>query len=455
MCVLVLLCIGAAGYGQDFSRREEIAIFRLSYYGQPVFSPPVGVEVRVVGRRGSLTVSVRGTGNPEYDQLFERAFGAVDEQIRSVFINLGRFSVIGMEQRLTQDSVSDFISVLSDYQFERQDLPDAVLLGQQAFTEADFRALSGGFIVVVPSVSWYDLRRLEDGRFRADIEASFTFVDVQNRETFSQFFVSTSGVSANASQAVRDAVDAIAPELSFRVRGMDRFRIRTGVLDVAGRDVIIEFGRNMGLRPGEEYAIVADRVLPNGRIVTAETGLLVVREVQNDVSYARVLYARPGARVGDQLREVPRRGVEAQLYFDLMTDGATSLAYLIGLRAVPSRGFFAGRPYAAFEIPVRSGQPTGGLPMNVVLGGEWNLLIGRIRLTPSGGVGLGGGIAPGDDQPRFYASHIGAIARLTGSLLLTRDILVSVQTGYGLWADLTGRDDSYGGLIVGAAVIFK
>jgi hypothetical protein len=123
---------------------------------------------------------------------------------------------------------------------------------------------------------------------------------------------------------------------------------------------------------------------------------------------------------------------------------------------VPSRGFYTSRPYAAFEIPIRFERRTGLLPMNVVIGGEWNLLIRRIRLTPSAGVGLGGGFALGDDeQRRFYASHIGGIARLNGSLLVTRDILVSVQTGYGLWADLSGSRDSYGGLIVGAAVIFK
>jgi hypothetical protein len=460
LAVAFVVSVGA----QTFSERQQIAIFRLSYYGQPAYEPPPGVTVEIRGRRGSLTVELRGTGNPSYDNLFARAFGAVDEQIRSVFVNLGRFDVIGMEQRLTQSSVDEFISTLSDYQAAEAEVPEAVLLGQQAFTEREFRELAGGFVVVVPSVSWYGLTRNRDGDFQAEIQTSFTFIDVRDMRTFDQFFIETSGFDEQPETAVREAVDAIAGELSFRVRSMVEFQLKTGVLEVDGREVIIEFGRNMGLRPGEEYAIVAERVLSTGHIATTETGLVLIREVHDDFSYGEVIYASPRARPGDQLREVPRRGVEAQVYFDVLTDGLV-LTSLAGVKATASRGFFAGRPQVALEIPFRGTIFGAFFPINLVLGGEWNAYLGRLRLTPSAGIGFGGAVPLVDDSDleSFYLSHLGATARLAGSLLVTRDILVSVHAGLGYWlslydgsvAALSEPLSSYGGLIIGGGVTLK
>ncbi|MFW5789359.1 MAG: hypothetical protein ACOCW3_05405, partial [Spirochaetota bacterium] len=335
--IVIGLVVAASAASQSFSSRQEIAIFRLSYYGQPSYDPPPNVRVEIRGRRGSLSIELRGTGNRSYDELFARAFGAVDEEIRSVFVNLGRFDVIGMEQRLTQSTVDDFIAALSDYQADTADIPEAVLLGQQALTEQDFREITGGFVVVVPSVAWYQLDRDRDGNYRAQTRTSFTFIDVAERRTFEQFFVETSGYAESPQDAVREAVDGVADELSLRVRSMERFRIATGVLDVDGREVVVEFGRNMGLRAGEEYAIVADRVLSTGHIATSETGLVLIREVHEDFSYGRVLYASPRARPGDQLREVPRRGFETTAYFDVLTDGL-DVTSVIGIKATAARG---------------------------------------------------------------------------------------------------------------------
>lgn len=465
MIVIIVGLVVAGGVSsQSFSDRQEIAIFRLSYYGQPSYDPPPNVRVEIRGRRGSLSVELRGTGNRSYDDLFARAFAAVDEEIRSVFVNLGRFDVIGMEQRLTQSTVDDFIAALSDYQADAADLPEAVLLGQQAFTEEDFREVTGGFVVVVPSVAWYQLDRDEEGNFRSEMRTSFTFIDVAERRTFEQFFVETSGYAESPQDAVREAVDALAGELSYRVRSMERFRIATGVLDVDGREVVVEFGRNMGLRPGEEYAIVADRVLSTGHVATTETGLVLIREVHEEFSYGRVLYASPRARPGDQLREVPRRGFETTVYYDVLTDGL-DVTSVIGVQATASRGFYAARPRVALEVPLRGVIFNAFFPVSLVVGGEWNAYLGRLRLTPSAGIGFGGAIpiVDDDDLESFYLSHLGGLARVSGSLLVTRDLLITVHAGFGYWfglyrgsrSALSGPLSSYGGLIVGGGVTLK
>ena len=463
LTILLMVLMTALVSAQDFSERQEIAIFRLSYFGQPEVEVRRDIEFRVVGR-GPLTIVLRGTGVERYDQLFDRAFAAIESDIQEVFVSLGRFTVIGMQQRLTQESVSDFIDVLSEFQLNDQ-LPEPVLLGQQPFTEADFRRIAGDFIVIVPSVTWYDLNRTDSGDFIATIETSFSFLDVATGRTFDQFSINTSGTSEDASGAVRQAVEEIPAELSFRVRSMERFRIRTGVLEVNGSEVLVEFGRDMGLVPGEEYAIIQDRVLANGRIVSGETGLLLIRDVQSDFSYAQILYAVPSVQPGDQLREVPRRGIETELYLDVMTDGVSNVTYIAGLQGTVSRGFYDFRPFAAFEIPFRGLVGNALLPMNLRLGGEWNLFLGRLRLTPSGSIGVGGAVPLSDDPvyDPFYLSHLGVSARISGSLMVTRDILVEVKTGLGWWQSLVSTSaanpgnalSTYGGLIIGGGVTFK
>ncbi len=465
LIILLVVCLQIPALGQEFSERQEIAIFRLSYYGQPVTEAPANLKVEIRGRRGSVTFELRGSGDPQTDQLFIRALGVVDERIRSTFINLGRFDIIGMSQRLTQQGVDDFIDVLTEFRRSQAELPEAVLLGQETFTETDFQQLVGGFVVVVPSVSWYSLTRLENGSFEAEIETSFTFINVENLTTFDQFFVTTTGVDDVPETAVKEAADAISSELSFRLRSMSEFQIKTGILEVDGREVILEFGRNMGLRPGDEYAIVSNRVLSTGHIASTETGLLVIRDVQDGFSTGQVLYANPRAMVGDQLQEVARRGVELSGYLDAITDGLTSVTYTVGVRAVASRGFYAWRPLAAVEIPFRGLIAETLLPMNVLLGGEWNLYFGRLKVTPGGAVGVGGAVplSSDDELESFYLSHIGGQIRAIGSVLITRDLQLFVEIGFVLWgsiydnsvARLAGPLASYRGLLIGGGITFK
>ncbi|MEE8440131.1 MAG: hypothetical protein V3S41_00295 [Spirochaetia bacterium] len=465
LIVLLTVCLQSSVLGQEFSERQEIAIFRLSYYGQPISESPANLKVEIRGRRSSVTLELRGSGDPQVDQLFIRTLGAVDERIRSTFINLGRFDIIGVDQRLTQQGVDDFIDLLTEFKRSQTELPEAVLLGQATFTEADFQRLVGGFVVVVPSVSWYSLTRQEDGSSRAEIETSFSFINVENLTTFDQFFITTSGVDDVPETAVKEATDAITSELSFRLRSMSEFQIKTGILEVSGREVVVEFGRNMGLRPGDEYAIVSNRVLSSGHIAGTETGLIVISEVQNGFSIGHVLYSNPRAMVGDQLQEIARRGIELSGYVDAITNGLTGVTYTVGARAVASRGFYAWRPLGAVEIPFRGLLGETLLPMNMLLGGEWNLYLGRLKVTPSVAVGIGGAVPlSSDDQLQsFYLSHYGGQIRATGSVLITRDIQLFVETGFVLWRSVYDNSvtrlivplSDYGGLLIGGGITFK
>jgi len=103
--------------------------------------------------------------------------------------------------------------------------------------------------------------------------------------------------------------------------------------------------------------------------------------------------------------------------------------------------------------------------MNVLLGGEWNLYLGRMKVTPSAAIGIGGAvpISSDEDLESFYLSHIGGQLRATGSILITRDIQLFVETGLVLWESVVDPTvaasipqlGSYRGLLIGGGITFK
>ncbi len=462
--IILLSALSVPGEAQQFSERRDVAIFRLNYYGAPRDPVP---ERSTTVQLGNVFRFER-TVERDTTEIFQRAVGAVDERIRSVFINMGRFNVIGLDKRLQTENVDAFVRTLQNYREQQVEIPETVLLGQEAFTEADFEQIVGGFIVVIPSVSYYNVSRDDDGEYDATIETSFTFINVDTMQTEGQFFIETSGSDDDAADAMKSAVDGIPLQLEFRLRELEIFRIRTGIVDVRGQEVILELGRNMGIQRGDEYAIIQPRLTNLGYETEDESGVLLIKEVREQFSIAQVLYSRPNPIIGDQLEEIPRIGIEitpyAELFSDLEVDNSI---FVLGLRATASRGFYRFRPLGGIEIPFTSTLIGLLFPMDVYIGGDANWYLGRIKVNPSITGGLGGGVPLVDDLfgQDFYLSHVGGTAKVGLSYLVSRDTMVNVQLGYARWIGLYDRYfnsavvrrffDGYGGILIGAGVTFK
>jgi hypothetical protein len=429
---------------QEFSEKREIAVFNLSYYDWDI---PNG------------------------------ALGAVDEQIRSVFVNLGRFEVLGMTYRLGMNDINEFIAKIKEYKESNVEIPDEVLAGKEAFTEADFNKLVGGFIVVVPSVSFYNLERLDSGDYKATIQTSFTVINVDELKTEAQFYVETEGIDDNQRNAVKEAVDAISARLTYEIRKVPIFQLKTGILEVIGGDVVMEFGNNMGVMPGDEYAVTTARVTSTGHTTAEEVGLLIIKEVREEYSVGQVIYSGKTLVVGDQLQEVPRFGVDTTIHAGYLFGqllGTESLL-VAGIRGSISRGFFSLRPTFGVDVPISFQRGTwlaglGLLPINVYGGVEvFNLYLGRLQISPSAVVGIGTIIPIEEgalDNIQFF-SHVGGKATLTVSYLLGRDFKLFIDAGFSYWfgvfAGILGSGtvfdipyfDSYGGPSVGGGLTYK
>jgi hypothetical protein len=433
--LFLVLAVIPLALAQQVSEKKDLAVFKLSYY------------------QWDIPVSV---------------LGGIDEEIRGVFVNLGRFNVLGMTQRLEPGDLSEFIDKIKLYKAERTEIPEAVQMGREFFTQADFERLAGSFIVVAPSVASYVLEVKDSGEFLVRLKTSFSFINVEQGTTFAQSFVETDGTAGSPEGAAREALDGIALQLTYEIRKIPEFQLKTGVLEVKGREVILELGRDMGIKVGDEYVLVASRVLESGKTLTSETGLLVVKEVSDEVSVGRVLYARPRPQEGDQLRELPLLGLEATPYLHVASGLIFDRAFtaLIGVQGTWARGFYGFRPIFGLEVPLVANL-LAGIPLNLYVGGQYMLYLGRLSLAPSAALGVGGAYlwyADVPDDEKFALTYVGGQAGLNLSYLFNKKMRFSLDLGYLLWFSLVPTKyffeaqylfPDYDGLFVGAGLTIK
>jgi hypothetical protein len=184
-------------------------------------------------------------------------------------------------------------------------------------------------------------------------------------------------------------------------------------------------------------------VLKSGKQVSGEKGLLIVRRVEEEVSTARVVYSNGVPQEGEQLQELPRLGIDATAFAHAVAlqlgpaPSAYPLPLLAGLRVGLSRGFYGFRPHVTVEMPFHLISDTayvyGGIPLNVSLGGEYNLYLGRLQIVPMAALGVGMAIPLGGDKRDFQLTHFGGSAQLTVTYLFSRDAKLVLEAGYLLW----------------------
>ena len=438
VAALLLLTVLAAGQvgAQQVSQKKDIAVFKLSYY------------------QWNIPDSV---------------LGGIDEELKGVFVNIGRFNVLGMTQRLEPGDLNQFTDKIKAYKEVRAEMPETVQMGHEFFTQADFERLVGSFIVVVPAVASYVLEVKDSGEFHVAIKTSFSFINVEEGRTFAQAFVETEGTEKSPDGAARSALDGIAMLLTYEIRKIPEFQLKTGVLEVKGSEVVLELGRDMGIKVGDEYLLVSSRVLDSGKTLTSETGLLVIKEVSDEVSVGKLLYAHPRPEEGDQLREFPLLGVETTPYLHvargLLYDPGRMTA-LLGIKASVSRGFYGFRPIFALEVPFIFNF-AGAIPVNLYLGGEYMLRMGRLSLAPMASLGIGGAYVwylgdSASEEEKFAFTHFGLKAGVSMAYLFNKKIRFTADAGYmnmfsfiplKLVNDIFFRD--YDGVFVGAGLTIK
>ncbi|RKX75739.1 MAG: hypothetical protein DRP87_13840 [Spirochaetes bacterium] len=419
--LLMILTIDYSLHSQEVTEKKEVAVFALSYYD---WSIPSG------------------------------ALGMVDDEIKKVFVQLGRFDIIGMPYRLSSEDINDFINRIRRTKEDNIEIPEEVRLGEEVFTERDFNRLVGSFIVVIPVMSYYNLTRTKGGDYIAEIQTSFTFVNVEELKTIAGFSLRTTGIDDTPRSAVRKAVDDIPVQLTYEIRKIPEFQLKTGIIEVMGRDVLIEFGRNMGVKKGDEFVITKPRILGSGHLVNEERGLLVIKDVKEEISVAHLIYSAEKPNIGEQVKELPRLGFDSFPYFHMVVD-LSDPVFFIGIRQSITRGVYRIRPLFGLEVPLSAGMERYGwygLPLNLFFGGELNWYLGRLQIVPMASLGLGTVLTSGRDET-LYLTHGGFKTTVSINYLVGKSVRFSLDGGYTYW--FSGQFEDYGGILAGLGMVIK
>jgi hypothetical protein len=422
------LALAAASAQSNVSEKKDIAIFSLGYYG---FIIPL------------------------------EALGGIDQELQKVFVDLGRFNIIGVEQRLSSGGLSQFIEAIRKAKEAGFVIPEVYRFGEAALTEAVFNKLLGAFIVAVPVISGfnvsYDQMKAE---WDSEVEVKVTFIDVASGSAVGVAEVSSSGSDkTDQLKSMRSAIEGIPVQLQFQIRSMPAFQINTRVLAAERGEIVVQLGRNMGIQKGDEYAVISGGSV-EGFKLDREIGLVLIKEVGAEASTGVVLFSAGRIAKDAQLREIPRLGVDVEPYIHVLTGNAAT--FVPGARVILSRGFFGFRPFAAAQIPlgeVWQAFTVTVIPVSVVLGGELDLRLGRLTLGPYAGAGIT--YLRVTEATTDYAKdtnlfpHVGAQAYLRLSYLLTRDIRLFFEGGAEGWLSVNRHFPTYGGLGIGAGVAIK
>ena len=434
IAVVMLVLGAAAAFAQpQVSEKKEIAIFSLGFYGW---------------------------------DIPRETLGTIDIDIQRVFLDLGRFTIIGMEQRFSAGAVDDFIAVLRKIKEENFVLPEKYQFGEAFLTEADFNKLVGAFIIAVPVVTSYDSQFVDGKTWETHIKTNVSFIDVGAGTLLGIANVETSGSSKETQyKSIQSAIDGIPGQLDYEIRSIPAFQISTRILAANGSNVDIQLGADMGLKVGDEYSVIVAEML-EGIVDEREAGLIIIREVGSARSKGTVLYSDIQLGKDVQLKEIPRMGVDFGLYAHSYSfivgpvDPRTGIA--VGFRTEMTRGFYSIRPYAAFQAVLDSDWL---IPISLIVGGEYTVYAGRLEFGGRAGVSGSTPLLFLIAQEEYgvtddtWLTHYGVSVGGYASYLFSRDMkfFVDVQVDFNLGVlDGWGSGfDTYGGAQIGVGVTFK
>jgi hypothetical protein len=400
----------------------------------------------------------------------------VDAEIQGVFVNLGRFNVLGQTERFSSKDVQDFTNLIRTAKSNNTPLPEEVKFGEVQLTESLMNKLFGAFVVVIPTIVEYKVE-YANNQHQANIKTSVVFLNVAEGTTIGLANIQTSGSSKETeSKAIRMAIDSIPFLLTYEVRKIPAFIINTKVLRVSLTEVKMQLGADMGVKVGDEYVVIERSELA-GLVDEREDGLILIKNVGPQISTGAILYSGSTLVEGAILREVPRMGVDIAPYLmylkyfspvkgwvfgDRTRTSVSEGTLAVGAKATFTRGYFNFKPLIGAQINL---DDKLWLPIIAYGGLEYNLYLRRLAVY--GQVALAGGTnvvvkiiednVSKSDEPWF--THGGIKANAGASYLISRDMKVFVDVGmeylFGFASPLGGPFQSFGGYGIAAGVAFK
>jgi len=276
--------------------------------------------------------------------------------------------------------------------------------------------------------------------------------------------VETKGTSRETQyKSIQEAISGIPMQLQYEIRKVSQFQNVTRVLASGLGGVDIQLGQNMGIKKGDEYAVIQSDDL-DGYVDEREVGLILIKDVGTTRSKGTVLYSRVPVVKDVQLREIPRLGLDMAVYAHSYKylEASMGRSFVVGFRGELTRGFYNLRPFTALQLILDDDML---FPLNAIIGGQYSMFLRRLELGGRLGVAGSTNIIVKILRDEFSASddewftHYGVSGGAYLSYLVSRNlkVFVEAQGDYmlGLLNVLGGPLRSYGGYQLGLGATFK
>ena len=321
-----------------------------------------------------------------------------ESSIVNEFIQLKRFNVLGYENyRLESGDVEEFIERVRELQAEKAKEEGTYdeKFGTVVIKGEDFDRIVGSVLIVIPSVAEYRETRVqvpiitEDTiyyilNYDVNIAIDLTFVNVRTGTREESLRISGSAQQQDMRKAASQAVNNAVSNLGHRLKQIETFKIKSGVVRVQGDRVFFELGSDIGVKPGHEYEVLTKQEIGRtGRITQIPTGLVRVKAAYPDLSEARIVYQKERITEGDQLVEVAKLGMGLVFYLGAMQVDIPDMNYNINV-------FNDGYPstttdyyYMDFGQPAKDWAPALGMSVEYALGYRFQALA-DLQAVPAG-----------------------------------------------------------------------
>jgi hypothetical protein len=408
---------------QVVSSKKDIAVFRLSHSGD--------VPSEVAAR--------------------------IDQRIIATIASFKRFNVIGMQYRLSSNNIASFIDQIKGMKEHQSEIPETVLSGEEAFTRTDWERLTGAFLVFAPRITAYDERLVieeieVDGKkiikkyWKVRIEGAVSILDVSGSAGERVIPLSVRETAKRRSDAIDGAIASLESLVYAAIKFEPEFALASGVLaiDRENNTVTIELGKDIGIHEGDEY-ILQKHISVAGKQSVKEAGLLIISEVHDTFSIAKVIYADQPIVEGDSVKELLNSKILLQGYagITIPITGVTTKNSAEYLRIQPTFGIRVAYK-ANFHLSVSLGyeyaiqQPFGesavlrAKPMRITpfgmgyLGiGVYNVYVSRFKITPELQFCFSSSSVTAQTDASKSRAHAVTATQLGGRVLVSADYFIS------------------------------
>ena len=194
---------------------------------------------------------------------------------------------------------------------------------------------------ISPKITEFNIIESETSGLFLKISIIFTFED--NRDNNARdFSISAIGWGQSKSAVITDALNKIVNQFEYVIIEFEELTDRFRVLDVFQGTVVINAGRNRGIKKGDFFYSYDYNT---GK----RTGNFVIERREENLAFARVLNTKVEPETADLLKGYNYIGILSKTYVNYFS-GNTFSGYLAGTRVLWTRGLYSVNPALGIDI---------------------------------------------------------------------------------------------------------